>query len=593
MDRITNKTIDVSAIETEAKRRLAQRVPDNATWFVASSKRLMTIVPTADTASALVEAHIACMRYFLNSPERMFGAAVGEHAALIAEKYSLKSQERLLCNLTGILYKDAGRHVKAIDSFVRGIGIARRIGSKIGEANIWANMASSANMMGLFEDAMKFARRALALIAAENDAISVDVRVVASQILSRACLTLGRMDEAIVAIRNAGSQLPIPKTTFDYVNRIRLHHAHTVIALKMELVDEAKQATSQALADLPHCGGVNATVHATVCEAMVAAAGGEIEKADKLTAKMLEDYGSESSLLHDLFAARLYVLDKAECTEDATALRDKFRGEWQRKKMRDVIAQLSSLDESNASNSAYESQAVVRERLEELAIVGELHDDSTGEHAFRVGRLAGLLARRIGMSAFEADRVDIAARLHDIGKVTTPPEILTKPGPLTANERDVMKNHTLQGHAILATRHDPLIEMASQIALYHHEWWDGNGYPEGLKGDAIPKIAQITALADVFDALSHPRCYKPAWSINASLAEIGRLSSGGTHQQFNTDLANSFAALIRELVERFGEDGLDNFLSERSVDSQFFSVRAAAGESLQSTVQSVTNISSR
>jgi len=179
------------------------------------------------------------------------------------------------------------------------------------------------------------------------------------------------------------------------------------------------------------------------------------------------------------------------------------------------------------------------EVLERLAVAAEFRDDDTGRHTRRVGRLAGMLAERVGVSGAEVEDITRAAPLHDIGKIGVSDQILLKPGKLSGEEYEVMKRHTSIGAEILAGGRSPLIRMAAEIAHHHHERWDGAGYPVGLRGDAIPLPARVVALADVFDALSHPRPYREAWPLADVLAEI--LRQAGTH--FDPKLVEAFMGL--------------------------------------------------
>lgn len=573
---------DLRALESEARNRLTKKAPDNQKWFSEAAGFLLQMEPEVSDVQLLIEAQILCMRYFFLSRDRQLAIAVGESALKLAVQAKLVAEEFSLCNMIGIFHKESGKFVLAIEYFVRGVGIARRLADRESECKAWCNMASLTNMMGLYDDAIKFARRSLALSAGNETEASRQIRGGACQIIARASQALGRFEEAIVSIRHARQQLPPPKTAFDYLMRVRLCHTHAMIALRLNETEEARAAAVSAAQDAVYCEGPDAAIHSAVAGAMVDARSGNFDAADVTTQRLLVEYAKDSTLIFDLYFARLYVLEQASRVQEADALRSRFRGEWQKHKMKNVIGQLRTLDDAATHDTTDASKQAVRERLEELAIIGELHDDSTGEHAFRVGRLSGLLALRIGLGQEHADALDIAARLHDIGKITTPPEILMKPGRFTDDEWAVMKEHAVQGHKILSTRKDPLMEMAAQIALHHHERWDGSGYPNQIKGNDIPLIAQVAALADVFDALSHERCYKPAWSINASLAEIERVSRGyGSRQEFETKLADEFIKLVRELVEEHGEDGLDAYLSERASESAFRNARAAAGSTLE------------
>lgn len=182
------------------------------------------------------------------------------------------------------------------------------------------------------------------------------------------------------------------------------------------------------------------------------------------------------------------------------------------------------------------------EVLERLARAAEFRDDATGQHTRRVGQLAGSLARSVGLSLTEVETIVRAAPLHDIGKIGVPDQILLKPGKLDPAEFDIMKRHTSIGAEILAGGRSSLIQMAAEIAHHHHERWDGYGYPTGLRHDSIPLSARIVALADVFDALSHDRPYRPAWPLADVLEEIQRQS--GAH--FDPELVGPFMELAHE-----------------------------------------------
>ena len=146
--------------------------------------------------------------------------------------------------------------------------------------------------------------------------------------------------------------------------------------------------------------------------------------------------------------------------------------------------------------------------LDRLALAAEYRDDATGQHADRIGRTSELLALELGLDAAEATLIGQAARLHDIGKIGIADELLLKPGKYTAEEFAAMELHPAIGARILSGSTNELLMMAEQIALTHHERWDGRGYPCGLAGEAIPLPGRIVAVADVFDALTHRRPYK-------------------------------------------------------------------------------------
>ena len=179
------------------------------------------------------------------------------------------------------------------------------------------------------------------------------------------------------------------------------------------------------------------------------------------------------------------------------------------------------------------------ETLQRLAIAGEYRDDATYEHTERVARTAGQVALKLGLTEEAALLIRQAAPLHDIGKLAVADAILRKPGLLTPAESEQIRRHPAAGATILAGSQSRVLRLAQEIALSHHEWWDGSGYPLRLKGEAIPISGRIVALADVFDALTHERPYKPAWPVEEAAAEIRRLSGS----QFDPEVCVAFSRL--------------------------------------------------
>jgi putative two-component system response regulator len=181
------------------------------------------------------------------------------------------------------------------------------------------------------------------------------------------------------------------------------------------------------------------------------------------------------------------------------------------------------------------------ESIVRLALAAEFRDDDTGQHTQRVGRLSARLAEALGMGAEDVSLIRSAAPLHDVGKIGIPDGILLKRGKLDDGEMGHMKAHTIIGAKILSGSRFPLLQLAEEIALTHHERWDGNGYVPGLEGEGIPLASRIVAVVDAYDALTNARPYKAAWSQEAALEEIRRQSG----RQFDPRVARTFIELVR------------------------------------------------
>ena len=201
-----------------------------------------------------------------------------------------------------------------------------------------------------------------------------------------------------------------------------------------------------------------------------------------------------------------------------------------------------------------------------LARLAEYRDNETGRHVIRVGRYSGLLARELGLDDNTIELIEHAAPLHDIGKIGIPDAILLKDGkltpeefvimqrhvalgkgafePMSAHEMKAFRSHTILGEMMVNVSSSPLLTMAAQIALTHHERWDGEGYPIGLSGEDIPLSGRIVAVADVFDALSNKRPYKPAFPVEKCFAILDEES--GAH--FDPQVVKAFKAIREEIL---------------------------------------------
>jgi len=215
-----------------------------------------------------------------------------------------------------------------------------------------------------------------------------------------------------------------------------------------------------------------------------------------------------------------------------------------------AIASLASMAAVTIHNSLLQEQLkdAQLDCIIRLAVAAEFRDDDTAQHVRRISHTSSVIAERMGLNDHEVELIEHASPMHDIGKIGIPDAILRKPGPLTFEERSIVEKHTLIGADILSDPPNELIQTARDVALTHHERWDGKGYPSGVSGQEIPLCGRIVSMADVFDALVSKRCYKEAFSLEMAL-EIIRFEDG---KHFDPEVAEAFVSVLPEVVDFYG-----------------------------------------
>jgi putative two-component system response regulator len=203
-----------------------------------------------------------------------------------------------------------------------------------------------------------------------------------------------------------------------------------------------------------------------------------------------------------------------------------------------------ALLEQRVEERTQELRRTREETIRRLSLAIEFRSRETGEHVERIGNGAALIARRLRLNPGRCELIRLAAPLHDVGKIGISDEILLKPEPLTAAERKRMENHAEIGYRLLTGSGSDLLETAATIAWTHHERWDGMGYPRRLAGEAIPIEGRVTAVMDVFDALTHDRVYRPAMTVDRALEII----HNGRENHFDPAIVDAFLASLDELL---------------------------------------------
>ena len=262
---------------------------------------------------------------------------------------------------------------------------------------------------------------------------------------------------------------------------------------------------------------------------------------DKLLQSLHEAYRSKRHLFRDDH----YVLHFVDSQHGESLL---YVGEaWNLQPLDFQLVELFCTNVSIAYENLHLNQELFESQLDMVCVLAgaaETRSRETATHVRRVGVIAELVARAVGLDDKASELLRYAAPLHDIGKIAVPDAVLNKPGPHTDEEREIMRGHAELGAQMLSGSRHPLIRLAAEIALTHHENWDGSGYPRGLAGTAIPIAGRIASVCDVFDALGSVRCYKQAWSE----AEIRAFFEAERGRKFDPALVDVVFARWDDLV---------------------------------------------
>lgn len=521
---------------------------------------------------------------------------------------AIKLLRRALTN-HGLILADCGDITTAISIYAEALDVAHSTGDVFGECAVWNNLGVALLYAAQYEEAIDCFEKTLDTVD-ESTAEGRSAAANAASNIALACLHLEEIPRGLRAAKRAVASSPDPATASELYHRVLTETYYTRLLLEVENVEKARERSELARGFAKRANTDRALLAADFAEGLYQVHAGFIDVGMTRLYGALERARLNRGALRDGLIALVKAHEAAGEPEKALShLRELML--FTRKVQQDNVLthhrrhlESLNLQESESADPTKTSvgvlirrEAVLKgqlaqqelvksqmEMLERLAVTAELRDDSTGEHSYRVGKLAGLLAGEYGCDDHVCFMIDVAARLHDIGKIGIPDGILLKPGKLNAAERQIMETHTTVGAELLAQSNVPHMQMAEEIARHHHEWWNGSGYPHGISGTAIPIAARIGAIADVFDALTHKRPYKDAWPVAHALEEITSLSG----KQFDPELTELFVKMIRRLQREFGD--LDLYLGQSAQQSPFVQARKKIAIALRRAAPEISNL---
>jgi putative two-component system response regulator len=567
----------------------------------ARTLELIAVLKPESESLALAECLLSIAKYAYVSSHALKGLAAAERAVELIRRLGTRALLRKTLTIRGVLLADTGNLPMAIEAYAEALEIAVELNDAFAEAAVCNNLGAALIYAAQYEDAIACLERVKTLT--EGHEFLRAAREAALNNIALACLHLEDYGRGLRAAKEAVELDAKPATANARLTRVLGETHYTRLLLEVDAPQAAKQRCEIAKRIAHESGLERAELYAGMAEGLCEVHSGMLDVGLSRLSKLLERARVLKGSLRDVLIAMVKANELAGRTDVALVyLRELMmhtKDVQQENALLHHRLHLEQLEQKQKlqpgpSPDTLMAQREVRlrgrlveqvahqelmksriEMLERLAVTAELRDDTTGEHSYRVGKLASLLAQEFGCDDDTVFMIDLAARLHDIGKIGIPDGILLKADRLNEVEMKLMQTHAMIGSEILAQSNVPHMKMAEEIARFHHEHWGGTGYPFGIGESAIPLAARITALADVFDALTHRRPYKEPWSIDAALDEIARLKG----RQFDPELTDLFLALVPRLVREVGD--LDAFLGQAARESRFIQARRKIAETLK------------
>jgi putative two-component system response regulator len=587
-----------AALPAQLRGRFADASEEGAALFRDAQMRLGELPAQQITADGVDALLLIAQRHY-NAASAQAGVSATGQALAAARCIGDPGLIRRAASVHGILNGESGNLPAAVENYAEALDLARRINDKTAEASVWNNLGLTLQYAGQYADATRCYDRTL-----HDPGEGAGKAVVVCCALTntaQACLRVHDVRQGIAAARRAIELLPDPQDPTFCNFRVSAEAHLAELLLEINDVDGAQHHAALAKQFAERSGQPRSHFRAMLVEGQTEVRTGLTDIGlTRLKNGLSRARGGARENLRDALIAAVKGYEQAGQPDVAIVYLQELLNLNREAKQQQVLMHHQrhleqversriSFDLQQAADGELDSRrSILRVQLgerelmksrvamlEQQSVAAELHDDTTGEHCYRVGRLASILARDYGLEDDVCFMIDLAARMHDIGKLAVPDSILLKPGRLTDGEREIMQQHTTAGAELLAKSNIPQMHVAEEIARHHHEWWNGKGYPHRLSGTGIPIAARITAIVDVFDALTHIRPYKPAWPVSQAMHEIRTLRG----VQFDPDVTDLFMQLVPRLQREVGD--LDEYLGAEAKNSPFIQARAKIARALK------------
>ena len=581
-------------LEQELKQAIAAPPADLPTFLDSWLARLRTIpfpVSPKRRVALLID---AAGQYYLHG-QRVFNAVEPiALAVMLAEQEGELAQLRRALSIQGLILTATRNTPDALRSLLQALELAERMEDVTGLAAAWVNIAVTFFDATLYNDArVCYERGAVTAGSAADPALSVYLRSRALYGAAQCDLYLHEYLPGIDACEEAVLLVKEPKDREQEQVRALVESTYAQLLLALHRIEDAAAHAAVAREMAVRSGAARAKIAAATVSGLVEVYRGNVDVGISRIVAVRDQSKILAASYHEALRASVNAYEKAGQPDRALSMnrelmmhvrnlhREAIMQQQQQHLQRlglpdpDAASLRAIEDKDEALKKKLEDAAAKQgEFLEHMALTVELREEDSGEHAFRVAMWAHLLALEHGVDPDEAQRIELAARLHDIGKVVIPDSVIRKRTALSQGERQLIETHAATGADFLIRAKVPYAALAEEIARYHHEAWSGEGYPDGISGDAIPLPARIVGLCDSFDALVHDRPWRSAWRIEETLGHLVRESG----RQFDPKLVEEFIPLVRRIYAT--HEDVDAYLAQSAQQTPLWTMRRSLVERL-------------
>ena len=585
-------------LEQELKQAIAAPPADLPGFLDSWLARLRPIPFTVSPKRRVSLLIDAAGQYYLHG-QRVFNAVEPiALAVMLAEQADEQGLLRRALSTQGVILTATRNTPDALRSLLRALEIAEGMADTPGMAVAWINIAVTFFDATLYNDARVCYERGAATAASiADDAQSVKTRCRALYGAAQCDLYLHEYLPGVDACEEVVTLLAEPRDREQEQVRALVEGTYAQLLLALHRTEDAAAHAAIARDMAVRSGAARAKILAATVSGLVEVYRGNVDVGISRIVAVRDQAKILASTYHDALRASVSAYEKAGQPDRALSMnrelmmhvrnlhREAIMQQQQQHLQRlglpdpDAASLRAIEDKDEALKKKLEDAAAKQgEFLEHMALTVELREEDSGEHAFRVAMWSHLLALEHGLDPDEAQRIELAARLHDIGKVVIPDSVIRKRTALSQGERQLIETHAATGADFLVRAKVPYAALAEDIARYHHEAWSGEGYPEGISGDAIPLPARIVGICDSFDALVHERPWRSPWRIEEALGHLVRESG----RQFDPALVERFIPLVRRIYAT--HDDVDAYLAQSAQQTPLWTMRRSLVERLAKPV---------